>query len=257
MPEIKALLLDLGDTLWHFPRMPSVEVVRAETVARVSRLLRRWGYKVTQDRRFLPRDIRLAIEEATDKAFHGDLRSPDYPEICREVAARVGIELSRPQAEELWDTWNLGGKFLGRELFPDVIPTLEALRQRGLRLGSVTNRGWAGPRFWQELDEMGLSSFFEVVVVSCVVGYMKPHPYIFQVALKEMGLEPHEVAMVGDSLRADVAGAKALGMYTIWRRPPKDEPVEDTTDPPDAIGEVSPDYAIDSISQLLEIPILQ
>jgi len=252
---VSAVLLDLGDTLWHFPNMPPPEVIRAETITRISRLLRRWGYKVEGQRRFLARDIRLAIEAATEEAFRGDLRSPDYPEICRQVAARHGLDISREQAEELWDTWNLGGKFLGRQLFPDVIPTLQALKARGVRLGAVTNRGWAGPRFWQEVEDLGLRPFFETVVVSCIVGYLKPHPRIFQIALEEMGLAPHEVAMVGDSLRADVAGAKALGMVAVWRRPPKGEPVEETTDPPEGEGEIRPDYTIDSLGELMQLPL--
>jgi HAD superfamily hydrolase (TIGR01509 family) len=251
-----AILFDLGDTLWHFPNMPPPPVIRAETIDRVSRLVRRWGYKMEGRRWFLARDIRMAIEAATEEAFHGDLRSPDYPEICRQVAASHGLELTREQAEALWDAWNLGGRFLGRQLYPDVIPTLRALKERGYRMGAVTNRGWAGPRFWQELDDLGIRPFFETVVVSCLVGYLKPHPRIFQLALEEMGLEPQDVAFVGDSLRADVAGAKALGMTAIWRRPPKGEPVEETTDYPDESAEVSPDYVIDTISELLELPLL-
>lgn len=254
---IKAVLFDLGDTLWHFPNMPPQEVVRAETVARIRRLLQRWGHSMDGDRYFLGRDIRLAVEEATERAFWGDLKSPDYPELCRQVAARHGLELTREQAEELWDTWNLGGRFLGRQLFLDVIPTLEQLKARGFRLGAVTNRGWSGPRFWRELDDLGLAPFFETVAVSCEVGYLKPHPRIFQVALEDMGLRPEETAMVGDSLRADVAGARALGMLAIWRRPPRDEPVEETADRPQDDGEVAPDYTIDSIAQLLELPPLQ
>ena len=251
---IKAVLFDLGDTLWHFPNMPPQEVVRGETVERIRRLLATWGHHMDGDRIYLGRDIRLTIEEATERAFRGDLKSPDYPELCRQVAARHGLNLSREQAEALWDTWNLGGQVLGRQLFPDVIPTLEALRQRGFRLGAVTNRGWSGPRFWQELDDLGLTPFFETVAVSCEVGYLKPHPRIFQVALEAMGLRPEETAMVGDSLRADVAGAKALGMLAIWRRPPGDEPVEETTDPPDGEGGPSPDYTIEAIGQLLHLP---
>jgi HAD superfamily hydrolase (TIGR01509 family) len=254
---IEAVLFDLGDTLWHFPNMPPVEVVRGETVGRIRRLLARWGHEMDGDRIYMGRDIRLAVEEATEKAFWGDLKSPDYPELCRQVAARHGIALTREQAEELWDTWNLGGQFLGRQLFPDVIPTLEALKARGLRLGAVTNRGWSGPRFWQELEDLGLAPFFETVAVSCEVGYLKPHPRIFQVALEAMGLRPERVAMVGDSLRADVAGAKALGMVAVWRRPPQNEPVEETADQPGDDGEVAPDYTIDTISQLLDLPPLR
>jgi HAD superfamily hydrolase (TIGR01549 family) len=253
--SIKAVLFDLGDTLWHYPEMRPRDEVREETTRRLLALIKRWGYEINLDRRIIGRDIRLAITEATEDAFEGDLRSPDYPEICRQVARRLGMRITREQAEELWDTWNLEGQFLGRRLYPDVLDTLRWLKERGYRLGSVTNRGWSGPRFWKEMDELGLTPFFEVVSISCEVGYLKPHPAIFWHALERMGLRPEEAAMVGDHLRADVAGAKALGMVAIWRRPPQGEPVAPTEDAPDDGAEVPPDYTIDAIGQIRELPI--
>jgi FMN phosphatase YigB (HAD superfamily) len=95
------------------------------------------------------------------------------------------------------------------------------------------------------------------MVVSCDVGYLKPHPRIYQVALEELGIEGEEAAMVGDNLRADVEGAKTLGLTTVWRRPPLGEPVEAATDEPELTGPVAPDYAISQIGDLLRIPLLQ
>lgn len=253
--RITAVLFDLGDTLWHFPKMPPFDVIREETVRRICRLLEHWGYEVTPQRQFLGRDIRLAVEAATERAFHGDCIDPGYPEICRRVAAQHGLDLTPEQGEELWEAWNLGGAFLGRTLFPDSLDTLRWLKERGYRLGSVTNRGYGGPRFWREIEDLGLAELFEVVAVSCDVGYMKPHPRIFQYALERMGISPEETAMVGDSLRADVEGAKRLGMIAIWRRPPLGEPVEETEDKPEEPGPFAPDYTIDTLSQLKTLPI--
>lgn len=253
--RITAVLFDLGDTLWHFPKMPPVDVIRGETVGRLSRLLEGWGEEATDGRMYLGRDIRLAVEEETSRAFHGDRIDPGYPDLCRRVAAGHGLELTPEQGEELWETWNLGGKFLGRTLFPDVLDTLRWLKKRGFRLGSVTNRGYGGPLFQQEMREMGLTDLFEVVALSCDVGYMKPHPRIFQYVLEAMGLTPEETAMVGDSMRADVEGAKALGMTAIWCRPPLDEPVEASADPPELIGSARPDYTIDSIREIRNLPL--
>jgi len=254
--RITAVLFDLGDTLWHFPNMPPHEAIRKETVRRFRRLLEGWGIVFRDELRFLGRDIRLAVEEETERAFWGDCISPNYPLLCKEVASRFGLDLSDSQAEELWDTWNLGGPFLGRQLFPDVIDTLQWLRDCGYRLGAVTNRGYSGPHFQAEMRGLGLSDLFEVVSISCDVGYMKPHPRIFQHALDAMGLPPQETMMVGDNLRADVAGAKALGMIAVWRRPPLGEPVEETADPPGTEGEIAPDYIIDNIADLAGLPIL-
>jgi FMN phosphatase YigB (HAD superfamily) len=162
--------------------------------------------------------------------------------------------LTPEQGAELWEKWNLGGPFLGRVLFPDVLETLTWLRDRGFRLASITNRGYSGPRFHEELEELGLTELFEHIAVSCDVGYMKPHPRLFHYALEQMGVAAEDSVMVGDSLRADVEGAKTLGMITIWRHPPAGEPLEPATDPPEA-GPLAPDYAIDEIGEIVGLPI--
>jgi len=254
---VKAIFFDLGDTLWHFPKMPPPEVVRGETMKRVGGLVTFWGFDMLEgDRRMLGRDIRFAVEEETSQAFHGDCVDPGYPELCRRVAARHGMELTPEQGAELWETWNLGGVFLGRVLFPDVLDTLAWLRDRGFRLASITNRGYSGPRFHEELEGLGLTGLFEHVAVSCDVGFMKPHPRLFQYALEQMGVAAEESVMVGDSLRADVEGAKTLGMVTVWRRPPAGEPLEATTDKPEA-GPLAPDYVIDEIAEMKRLSIFQ
>jgi HAD superfamily hydrolase (TIGR01662 family) len=253
-PRVTTVFFDLGDTLWHFPNMPPRELVRKETVRRIRELLASWGHHFEGERFYLGRDIRLSVEEETTRAFHGECVDPNYPELCRRVAARHELALTPEQGEELWEAWNLGGAFLGRELFPDVQPTLEWLRERGYRLGAVTNRGYSGPRFHEEMWELGLTDLFETTVISCDVGYMKPHPRIFQYALEHMSAEAAETVMVGDSLRADVEGAKTLGMTAIWRRPVTGEPLEATEDEPEP-GPIAPDYTIDNIGELKMLPL--
>jgi HAD superfamily hydrolase (TIGR01549 family) len=253
-PRITTAFFDLGDTLWHFPNMPPRELVRKETVRRIRELLASWDHHFEGERFYLGRDIRLAVEEETTRAFHGDCVDPNYPELCRRVAARHELELTAEQGEELWEAWNLGGAFLGRVLFPDVIPTLAWLRDRGIRLAAVTNRGYSGPRFHEEMRDLGLTDLFETTVISCDVGYMKPHARIFHYALELSGAEAAETVMVGDSLRADVEGAKRLGMTAIWRRPVTGEPLEATEDEPEP-GPIAPDYAIDEISELKTLPL--
>ncbi len=254
---IKAVLFDLGDTLWHFPNMPPREVFIAETVGRISRLLGEWGMEMTEERRMMGRDIRMAVEEETSRAFHGDCVDPGYPELCRIIAGEHGLKLSVSQGEELWEAWNLGGAFLGRVLFPDVLETLGWLKARGYRLAAVTNRGYSGPRFHEEMRDLGLAVLFEEMVISCDVGFMKPHPRIFEDTLSQMQISAEEAVMVGDSLRADVEGSKALGMIAVWRRPVSGEPVETTEDEPEDDGMVTPDYVIDEVSELMALSLFQ
>jgi FMN phosphatase YigB (HAD superfamily) len=251
---IRAVLFDLGDTLWHYPNMPPPEEIRGETMRRITALLGRWGYDMSGDRRMIGRDIRLTIQEETSRAFHGDCVDPGYPGICQRIGSEHGMDLTLEQGAELWETWNLGGVFLGVTLFPEVLETLRWLRDSGYRVGSVTNRGYSGPLFWEQMDALGLTDVFEHVVISCDIGYMKPHPRIFHQALELMGLEADEAVMVGDSLRADVEGAKTLGMSTIWVRPPANEPVEATTDEPEA-GPLVPDYTIERIADIRHLSV--
>jgi len=220
----KAALFDLGDTIWHFPKMPAAMDIRTETMRRVGGALAEFGIPLEGDLRFLGREIRLGVEKADRAAYESDCVSPDFNEVVRQIANGMGLDLTYEQGARLWDAWNLGGLMLGRTMFDDAFQTLVWLRDHGIRLGCVTNRVFGGPRFEDELRELGLDKYFESVAVSCDIGYMKPHPRCYQHALDEMGLRPEDCVMVGDSLKADVQGAQALGMSTVWRRVRKPDP---------------------------------
>ena len=256
---IRAVLFDLGNTLWHFPKMPPVEVIRGETVCRIADLLRAWGVDPGPFF-FLGRDIRVAIEETTDAARWGDLVSPDYLALARQAAADMGLHLSDKQTAQLWRTWKLDGVFIGRELFPHAVETLRWLKERGYLIGSVTNRWFGGPPFRDELDHYGLSPYFDALSISCEVGYLKPHPLIFQHALKELGVAPEEAVMVGDSLRADVAGSKALNITAVWKRDHIEKDVENgltTSEDDDTSPSAQPDFTIDDLWEITALPFFQ
>ncbi|HEY8172220.1 MAG TPA: HAD family hydrolase [Dehalococcoidia bacterium] len=234
---IKNVLFDLGDTLWHFPELPPAQTIRTETMRRIGGLLASWNVPMNEQLRFLGREIRLGVERADRAAYESDCVSPDFNEVVRGIAGGMGLEISYEQAAQLWDAWNLGGLTLGRTMFDDAFPTLDWLRDHGYRIGCVTNRVFGGPRFEEEMRELGLDRYFEATAVSCDMGYMKPHPQIYRYTLDAMGIDASETAMVGDSLRADVEGAQAVGLTTIWRRVrKKDRPHE-----AEQVGEVPPD----------------
>ncbi len=69
------------------------------------------------------------------------------------------------------------------------------------------------------------------------MGYMKPHPKIFEHVFDEMKIDPAETAMVGDSLRADVQASQSLGMTAIWRRIRKADPPHEA----EQLGEATDD----------------
>jgi len=84
------------------------------------------------------------------------------------------------------------------------------------RLGIVSN-------FYGNLatvcQGVGLSPFFMVTIDSVTVGYSKPDPKIFSVALTNLQTSPAQAVFIGDSLSRDMAGARNVGMSHIWLRP--------------------------------------
>jgi putative hydrolase of the HAD superfamily len=68
------------------------------------------------------------------------------------------------------------------------------------------------------LRQAGLSDLLSCTIVSETVGCRKPDARIFELALAELAATPHESAMVGDSLRSDIHGAKRVGLTTVWLR---------------------------------------
>lgn len=92
--------------------------------------------------------------------------------------------------------------------------TLLALKQMGLKLGIITDGDPV--KQWEKILRTEIEDYFDDVLISDFVGVKKPHPKIFQKALKKFEVEPHEAVMVGDRLYSDIYGAKSAGMTTIW-----------------------------------------
>ena len=107
-------------------------------------------------------------------------------------------------AVEMTRAWEHAQNF---DLYDDVLPTLADLRERGLKIGLVSNTGRDLRLF---VTHHGLD--VDGAVSSGAHGKTKPHPAIFEAALKQLEVEPEAAAMVGDSIEDDVEGARAVGM---------------------------------------------
>jgi putative hydrolase of the HAD superfamily len=108
---------------------------------------------------------------------------------------------------------------------PNALDVLGALRARKT-LGLVSNFEHP-PHIYLLLSRLGLARLFDTVVISGDVGMEKPDPRIFELALRQVGLEPRETVYVGDTAE-DVQGALAAGMCPILIR--RDEEIEGQID---------------------------
>jgi putative hydrolase of the HAD superfamily len=100
-------------------------------------------------------------------------------------------------------------------VFPEVIPTLAALRARGIRLGVISN--W-DDRLRPLLSRLHLEHYFEMICCSCEVGFTKPAPEIFSHALGQLKLPAEQVLHIGDGEHEDFQGARSSGLHARWLR---------------------------------------
>jgi putative hydrolase of the HAD superfamily len=103
-------------------------------------------------------------------------------------------------------------------LFPDAVGTLSSLRASGLKLGLITNGSVRMQS--RKVECLALSPMFDIILISDAEGIHKPDPRIFQRAMVRLGVHPGRTVFVGDHPDVDVAGARAAGMRSVWRRDP-------------------------------------
>jgi len=128
-----------------------------------------------------------------------------------------------PCASEIYREWAACQHF---SLYDDVDPTLRILAAGGLRLGLISNTHRCLTSFQSHFELEGLIA---VAISSSQHGYMKPHPSIFEAALRLMNVAPHEAVMVGDSMKQDIAGARRIGMKAVLvNRSPEAPAINDT-----------------------------
>jgi putative hydrolase of the HAD superfamily len=195
-PEIKAVCLDIDDTLVDF------------TTAARSALFGLIGRD----------DMWPAWQQATDeyvaRAVAGEL-DPRTMRMQRTKAffTDLGVLLDDETVTVLEDR-RQAQMHSGWRLFPDAVPCLDWLRAAGLKIAAVTNA--SGTHQHTKLANMGLTRFFDAVVIAGELGVAKPDSLIFRTACQQLHVEPAQAAHIGDRLDLDAIGARDAGLHGIW-----------------------------------------
>lgn len=201
---LRAVFLDVGDTLMR--ANPSWEHIYAAAFAEV-------GIEVDLDA------LRIALRRAYHHGGWG-MKGGFQPD--EETSFQRTVEIDQMAIAEL-GLGPMPESFYRRlselfmitsnwHVFPDVHPTLDALTDRRLTLGVVSNWVWSLPEL---LHSLHLVSHFAFIVASARVGFEKPHAEIFRFALDKAGVAPDEVIHVGDHVDADVEGARSVGIMPV------------------------------------------
>ena len=145
------------------------------------------------------------------------------------------------------DAEALGRRFVAERLralepIAGALETVAELRRRGVRLALVTNGSAVDQR--AKIGSHAVDRRFDAVVVEGEVGFGKPDPRIFRLALERLGVTAAEAWMVGDDLPWDIAGAQAVGIHGVWA---SDHAATGAT----GDGTVQPDRTVGTIAELL------
>lgn len=133
-------------------------------------------------------------------------------------------------------------------LDPDAPALFEALRDRGIRIGILSNTLWSRAEHERIFDRDGVLGIIDGAVYSSEIEWTKPHPEAFRTAMDAVGLDaPGEGVFVGDRPFDDIHGAKSVGMRAVLL------PHSDIPDLQKGPVEGEPDAVIQRLGDLLAV----
>jgi len=183
---------------------------REDIIHQISRELKRRGLEF-DEQEFLGHYFRA------DKDYRRNLRETLRESLLDEIVFSALVECGcKPENVREAVREAVDGGIESRETrwFPDAKRTLRTLRERGYRLGLISNTHWRMPDgLREEFDDL-----FDVIILSYEHGYAKPHPSIFLETLNRLGVNPNDCLHIGDDPISDIRGAKEVGMKTAFIR---------------------------------------
>jgi HAD superfamily hydrolase (TIGR01662 family) len=237
-PAITHILYDLGGTLLYFDG--DWDAVFREATLSAGRAGARFGLDPGRQSALAER-LAESLQANYDRREIDLVEQPAVRAFAAALAA-LGVRTEEPGALEAMlsvfytvtqDAWIP---------LPQAEQTLAHLRDAGIHQAILSNA--AHDADVQALvDKAALRPHLDFVLTSAALGRRKPDPETFLRAAREWGVEPAAVLMVGDTLAADIKGARDAGMRTVWVRKYSG----------DAPGGIRADAAIETITDLPEL----
>ncbi len=194
---VRAITFDLDFTLWDLEGvLHRAEELQYRFLAEhYPEVARRYTHRALQALRFTlyeeRADLRYNVTELRKAALRRVAGECGYDEAMVEQAFEVFLD-ARHEVK----------------LYEDVEPLLARLHGRYV-LGVITNGN-------ADIRRFGIGQYFDFALTPMDIGAAKPDRAIFEAACRHAGVEPAEVAHVGDDPEADVIGAASFGMQAVW-----------------------------------------
>jgi FMN phosphatase YigB (HAD superfamily) len=241
---LKAVLFDLDDTLLDWSGFKSDwETMELKHLDQVVQFIHTEGHNLG-DVQAYSAEFRSRTTAAW-AAARTSLRAPNLGTVLVEAAVALGVPANALDMRRCLEAYQWGA-VEGTCVFPETPEVLRLLHENGIQVGIVTN---AYQPMWQrdvEIQTHGLLDFFPNCRISAAdIGYLKPHPAIFQAALHCCGAKADETVFVGDDLEADIAGAQAAGIQAVLRFSRRSRPMLG--------GTVVPDATVKALTELIPV----
>lgn len=133
-------------------------------------------------------------------------------EMIETMVAALTFGVSAQQKKKLIEIRNQRYKKALTDIHPDILSTLEKLKNAGIKLCLVSNADIIDKKYW---NISPLKNCFDDVIFSCDVGIVKPDKEIYQLAMDRLGVFPVDSIFIGDGGSDELAGAKNVGMSTV------------------------------------------
>lgn len=163
------------------------------------------------------RDRLVAVEAEAWAGIPVDGRSFTLAQLLARASAALHLDVAAAVIEEATqghlDAWT---PHIRHD--PNAGAVLAGLKERGLKVGLLSNTHW--PRAFHEhfLDRDGLAEHIDARLYTSELEYSKPHPSAFRAAMDAVGVtDPHRAVFVGDRAYDDVFGAQQVGMRGVLR----------------------------------------
>lgn len=212
---IQCVLFDLGETLVHYGHADTLRMFKAGTKLTYE-YLRDRGYRLPPFRRYFMRQL-LAIRllYLLSNLIRRDFNAA---EALTRGHAKMGIQITPEQGLELaWLFYRPLSETAATD--PEAREVLEELRNKGLRLGLVSNTFLPPETLDRHLEREGLLEYLPMRVYSSATRYRKPDRRIFEAARQQIGVHAEAILFVGDSPGPDVRGANRAGMVSVLKDP--------------------------------------
>lgn len=209
---VRAILFDYGHTLVDFHR---TEEALREAYEQIRARIEAVAYMEVPELLDLIERVAGGVDRMVTESYRERrMEELDLVTGFRESLAAVGFDLPDDVLDHIVA---LDHSAYSRSITiePDILDVVRALRERGYRLGLVSNVSLLPHLMREDLDRLGLGPLLHTAVFSSEVGVRKPDPRIFTEALGRIGADPAETVFVGDRLYDDVTGARGVGMRAV------------------------------------------